>query len=238
MERVCDILNLLASSADPTPLVAVAKAVDLPKSSAFRYLVTLEGRNYVERDPLTGDYRLGPGIVPLQAQRLEQLVQRARPYLERLRDELGETINLGRLHGARVVYLDIVESDRMMRLSARPGTRDYLHSTALGKAIAAVLPEDRVAALLQAEGMPSVTERTITDQDAFFRELAKVRRIGYALDDRENEPGGRCVAVSFPSWPDTGLSLSAPAARFPRDEVADVAGRLRQVAVELSGGGL
>src|SRR6266511_2671442 len=195
VHRVCEILDLLQQASSGAALLDVARATRLPKSSAFRYLATLERRRYVERDPVTGSYRAGSAFLPLRAHEPELLARRARPHMERLRDRLGETINLGMLEGNRVIYLEIVESHRAMRLAARRGDRDPVHATALGKAIAANLPDRRVRAILEAEGMPQLTQRTLTDQDAYLVEMAGTRERGYALDDGEHEIDGRCVAV-------------------------------------------
>lgn len=233
-QRVCDILDLLQESASDVALVRIAEATDLPKSSAFRYLATLESRSYVEQNPETGDYRIGPGLLPLQTRQFDLLAHRARPYMEQLRDEFGETINLGLLDGSRVIYLAIVESPKTMRLAARPRDRDFIHSTALGKAIASRLPDERVCAILDVEGLPRLTERTITDPDAYLDELKTVRDRGYAVDIGENEPDGHCVAVPIRgSRLPLALSLSAPAVRLPTDGSAHVVAALTRVAAEL-----
>jgi IclR family acetate operon transcriptional repressor len=240
-QRVCDILDLLQQRPDGVALPHVAEVTGLPKSSAFRYLATLESRRYVERDPVSGDYRLGLAFLRLQARRLDLLAQRARPWLEALRDRFEETINLGLLDGTRVVYLDIVESPKSMRLAARPGDRDHVHATALGKAIAAQLPEDQVKAIVTSSDMPALTPHTITDEARFFDELARVREQGYAVDNGENEPDGRCVGVPivgsrFPA----ALSFSAPVSRFSIGQVEEVATALKEVAAALAddfGGG-
>jgi IclR family acetate operon transcriptional repressor len=235
VERVCGVLNLLQESADGVSLAEVAAATRLPKASAFRYLWTLEQHRYVERDPLTGLYRFGLAFLPLQARQLDLLRQRALPQMEKLRDEFGETVNLGLLDGNRVIYLEIVESMRSVRLAARPGDRDAVHSTALGKAIAASLPADRVRAILAAEGMPAATPRTITDPDAYLLELATVRRDGHAVDNGENELDGRCVAVPLTSLGlPAALSVSAPAARLPLRRVGEVAAALAHAVGQLA----
>lgn len=192
VQRVCDILDLLQESASDVSLVRIAEATALPKSSAFRYLATLESRSYVEQNPETGDYRIGPGLLPLKTRQFDLLARRAQPYLERLRAEFEETINLGLLDGTRVIYLAILESPKAMRLAARPLDRDFVHATALGKAIASQLPEERVHAILEVEGLPRLTERTISDTEAFLAELRLVRQRGYAVDMGENEPDGHC----------------------------------------------
>jgi IclR family acetate operon transcriptional repressor len=234
VDRVCSVLNLLQESSEGVSLMDVAAATGLPKASAFRYLWTLESHRYVERDPVTGLYRFGLAFLPLQARQLGLLRQRALPHMEKLRDEYGETVNLGLLDGNRVIYLEIVESLKSVRLAARPGDRDALHSTALGKAIASSLPAKRVRAILAAERMPAATSKTITDPEIYLRELEAVRRDGYALDNGENEPDGRCVAVPITSLGlPAALSLSAPAARLPLRRVGDVAGALARAAERL-----
>lgn len=237
VERVCSILDLLQESVSGVSLIDVAQATDLPKSSAFRYLWTLEAHRYVERDESTGSFRLGLGFVAMQSRQLEVLRQRVRPWLERLRDEFDETTNLGILDGDSVIYLEIIESRRGVRLAATRGSRDPLHSTALGKAMAAHLPESRVREILKQRGMERRTANTITTPDDYLTELARVKRVGYAVDDGENEVDGRCVAVALPSTrPPAAVSFSAPAARFPLQDVAKVAAALQDLAARITSG--
>lgn len=234
VQRVCAILNLLQETVDGVPLPALAAATELPKSSAFRYLWTLENHRYVERNPETGLFRLGLGFVGMQSRHLEVLRGRGRPWLEKLRDEHDESANLGILDGDRVIYLDIVESKRSVRLAASRGDRDPLHSTALGKAIAAHMDRQRVRELLERAGMEQRTPNTITDIDTYLDELEKVRRVGYAVDDGENELDGRCVAVPILGTRlPAAISLSAPAARFTVRDVERAAKALHEVAEQL-----
>jgi IclR family acetate operon transcriptional repressor len=171
----------------------------------------------------------------MQSRHLEVLRERVRPSLERLRDALDETTNLGVLDGHHVIYLEVIESRRSVRLAASRGVHDPLHSTALGKAIAAHLPEKRVRELLEQAGMPRRTADTITDIDDYMAELAKVRRMGYALDNRENEPDGRCVAVPILGTRlPAAVSVSAPEARFTMRDVEEAAQTLIGVASEIT----
>jgi IclR family acetate operon transcriptional repressor len=236
VQRVCDLLDLLQREPEGVSLVRAAEVTQLPKSSAFRYLSTLEARRYVERDDENAVYHIGLALLPLQARQLDVVTQRARPYLEELQREFGETANLGLLDGHGVIYLDIVESDHTMRLAARPGDRDPIHATALGKAIAAELPIERVKEILKSEGMPRLTDRTITKRRDFFLDLDQTRERGYAIDDGENEIGARCVAAAVPavSLP-LALSIAAPAARFSEAEVPKAGKRLRDLAARFGG---
>nr|WP_091807964.1 IclR family transcriptional regulator [Prauserella marina] len=235
MERVCSILNLLQESIDGVSLIEVGQATELPKSSAFRYLWTLEVHRYVERDEQTGLYRLGLGFVGMQSRHLEVLRERARPWLEELRDDFEETTNLGILDGDHVIYVDIVESRHKVRLAASRGDRDPLHSTALGKAIASQLPDSRVRDLLDRTGMERQSDNTITSIDAYMDEIAKVRRLGYAVDNGENAADGRCIAAPLlGTHLPAALSISAPAARFTLKDVEKAARKLLDVAEQIT----
>jgi IclR family acetate operon transcriptional repressor len=235
VDRICDILDALADNPDGAQLALVAQAANLPKSSAYRYLAALEAHNYVERNPDTSRYHLGLAFRPQHTKSLDRLADLARPALMALRDRLGETTNLGMLDGTEVVHTVVAESPHMMRLAAREGERGSIHSTALGKAICAALPEARVHKILTTTGMPKVTDATITDPARFISELERVRHDGYAVDDAENQPNGRCVAVRIDGLAFlAGVSVSAPAHRFPIGQIPAVAVQLADIARSLS----
>jgi len=236
ISRTCAVLRMLGESGNEgASLIEVAKVTNLPKSSAHRYLLVLESEAFVERDRRTQRYRLGVDFVSHEPNPIERLIQRAHPLLESVRDKWNETANIGMLVGQSVVYLDIVESAKAVRLSARKGDKDSIHATALGKVIAAYLPEKEVRAILRRTGMPKLTSKSITKRDIFVAELENVRARGYAVDDRENEEEGRCVAVYVPglSAP-TAVSISGVASRFPMSKIFDAAETLHAIAEELT----
>lgn len=233
VDRALDVLDVLRAHPRGTSLAEVARATDLPRSSAFRYLAALEARGYVARDGGARPYRLGPAFAGADS-RLQVLAAAARPLLEGLRDRFRETINLGVLDGNGVMYLDVLESPMAIRFAARPGDRDPIHSTALGKALAAQLPDAEVRRILAAEGMAALTSRTITDPDEYLRQLVAVRTKGYAHDNGENEEHGGCVAVAITEVDvAAALSLSAPAARLAPAGTEEIAEALRQTAARI-----
>lgn len=230
-ERVCAILDLLQQSREGVTLGQVAEATALPKTSAFRYLWTLEQHRYVERDDKTGTFRLGTGIIGMASLKLDILIERARVWLDEVRDELEETVNLGVLEGHKVVYVAVSESTRAVRQAARVGDLESIHSTALGKALAADMPEETARRILEQQGMPRHTPNTLTAPEDYLEELRRVRRLNYAVDNGENEVDGRCVAVSIRNIPlKAAVSLSAPSSRFPSNQVKPVADRLQILA--------
>ncbi|AYY13230.1 IclR family transcriptional regulator [Actinobacteria bacterium YIM 96077] len=228
VHRVCDIFDLIQKRPEGITLGAISELRDFPKSTGYRYLASLEQRRYLTREPGTNVYRMGPAFLPLQTRQMKVLADHLRPHLLRLRDFYNETLNIGALDGTRITYVDILESPSTVRLAARPGDRDYVHATALGKAIAATLPDSRVMEILESDGMPRRTARTITTPGAFFTELEKVRQQGFAIDNGENEEHGCCVAVPLPyvDLP-VAVSLAAPSSRVGVDELPGIAHTLR-----------
>lgn len=237
VQRVCLILNRLQENVDGITLNEVISATGLPKASAFRYLRTLQNNHYIER----GDdsvFRLGLGFLGMQSRQLEILRKRALPVLERLRDEFGETANLGLLDRHEVIYVDIAESRRGVRLAAVRGEHAPLHASALGKAIASRLPDERLAEVLTETGLPPRTAHTITTPEQFAEELNRVRRLGYAMDDQEEQEDGRSVAAPLlgTNLP-AAISVSGPAFRFSVPEMRVVAGAVVTAAAGLITGG-
>lgn len=230
VQRVCDLLDLLQGDDGGTSLARAASVCGLPKSSVFRYLSTLEARHYVERDD-NGDYRIGLAMLPMQSRQLDVMTRRVRPILQRLREESGETVNLGMLDGSTVVHLDVVESRQAMRLAARVGSREALHAGAMGKILAARLDREDVKAILQAQGMPRLTPSTIVTLKDVVEHLEIVREEGFALDDAETELGGRAVAVAVEDIHlPLALSVSGPQARLELDAVPELVAQLHEAA--------
>jgi IclR family acetate operon transcriptional repressor len=239
VDRVVDILDALRQSPRGLSLGALAAAAGLPKSSAFRYLATLEARGYVIRDDAGDTYRLGQALGQLQPRELARLSMVARPHLQELAERFQETVNLGVLDANRIAYLEVAESPRAIRFVARRGARDRIHSSALGKAVASKLREEEVRRILRVEGMPACTTATITDVELYLAELGEVRARGYSLDRGENEDGGECVGVVLPgSSTPAAISLAAPAGRLDpmtiKDAVAALRGAARAIAAEVA----
>lgn len=231
VERTCDILDTLAAATRPVSPVDLATACGLPKASLFRYLTVLEARRYVDRAP-AGDYRLGIAFANFQVDQFEQLARVARPALIELRDRFGETANLGLLVGSKVTYLDIVESERSVRLAARKNDRDDLHCTALGKAIIAAMSDASITELIGVR-YGKRTVHTSTGWPALKADLARIRSRGFAIDDEENELGGRCVAVRIPGELPAAISVSAISTRLALNEVDEVADQLKIAAARV-----
>lgn len=239
LAKALDLLHVLAQSETDLPLAELSRELGLPKSSVFRYLATLEERGYVQRSSTTDGYRLGLKLFELGSRVAAQFNVReeALPQMRYLLETFRETVNLGILHDGEVIYLEILESTRAIRMAAQPGQRDLTHCTALGKAMLAYLPAPEVEAILARHGMPALTAQTVTTVDALTAELDRVRRVGYAEDVGENESGVRCVGA--PVFNHQGavvaaLSVSGPASRLSTTEVEAIGKELVRVTGAIS----
>jgi IclR family acetate operon transcriptional repressor len=160
--------------------------------------------------------------------------------LESLARESGETAHFAILdaHEGRVVHLARVESPHPVRaVPSRTGEPHPFHCLSVGKAIAAFLPEEERKLLLSRSRFERFTPRTITRRGDLERELGKIRRLGYAVDDEEYHEGIRCVAVPVLGRADAvlgGLNLAGPANRMTLDRLEELAPLLGRAATAIA----
>lgn len=223
----------------PSTLTNLTRSTGADKAAVYRILNTFEASEYVVKDNTTKKYGPGPKLISLAHSILESvdLVQATRPYLLELVEQFGETVNLGTLIGGQIHYLDVIDSQHNLRMSRRPGMRDHIHSTALGKAILSTLPSDTAEKLLRSVDLERVTQRTLVEIPALLDEIESVRQLGYAIDDQENDIGAVCIAapiVGLPRGELAAVSVSGPAARMTGPAVMRIAEGLKRVVKELS----
>ena len=235
LSRGLDVLEALArADEDGLGPSALGQRVDLDKATVTRLLRTLVEAGYVTQDETTRRYRLTGRILWLAHRATVRLDLRsvARPHLTALRDELGETVHLGVMESLRIVYVDKLEAENSIQLVSAVGQTMPLHSTSLGKAMLAALPEaEREATYARLELTPR-TDRTIRDLDALREEVRLTQLRGYSTDDRENEPHGACVGAAIlgaDGRPAGAISISGPHFRI-HDRLPYFGERARAVA--------
>lgn len=196
--KALDILDRMATSA-PCTVAHLCQHTGITKPAAYRILKTLDQRGYVVRDEVRREYSLGPALYGLSraARNSTDLVRLIRPAMQSLNEEFGETVNLGVVSHGQVVYLDAVESVQRLRTTVQIALRDRVHTTALGKAVLAALPEEEAREQLAEADWSQLTSNAAGSADELLESLAAFRRLGYAVDDEENEVGSRCVAASI-----------------------------------------
>jgi DNA-binding IclR family transcriptional regulator len=215
VSKALEVLEAFRSS-EELSLAEISVRVGLNKSRVFRLLHTLVEHGYVEKNWDGTRYQLGLKLLERAACVRMDLRQVALPYMRTIHEQFNETVNLGILEGQQIVYIGTLESSRPIRMAEVIGNRSPVHSTALGKAIVAYLPDADLKAVLSSISYTKLTERTITDAEKLSKELQKVRRRNYAFDDRENDPEGFCIAAPIFDRrivPVAAISVSGPADR-------------------------
>lgn len=241
LNKSLDLIEALAGN-DAMTVADLASDSGVNKAAAYRILNTLERRGYAVRSP--GEvrrYSMGPAMKSLTRDSSSpgDLLELARPRMRRLWEEFDETVNLGVLSNNKVLYLDILESERGLRTTVSVGTYDDLHSTALGKAMLATLPALEARSRLTKTELVAKTPRTITSVPAMMQELERTRERGYALDDEESEAGARCIAAAV-TGPEPhphllgAISVSGPTWRIDNHMVERIGARLQEMTDEIN----
>ncbi|MBQ8537551.1 MAG: IclR family transcriptional regulator [Clostridia bacterium] len=217
LQRGLAILELLAETPQGMTLGQIAAHLDLPKSSAFNLLHTLEDAKYLRMTP-QGAYQLSLKMFEVGAQAVNQVDVTAvlRQYMGDIHQALDETTHLGVQSGLEVLYIDKLESTQSIRMASRIGARMPLYATAMGKAFLACMTDDEVRALYKGQPLTPLTPNTLTDVEALIRQLHEVRRSGVAMEREENSPDVSCMAVVIrnrQNEPVYALSISAPSFR-------------------------
>lgn len=242
LDRGMKVLSLVAAS-DGLSLSEVASSSGLPASTAYRMLTTLEGHGMVEFDRVdqlwsvgAGAFRVGSGFL-----RRRRLADRARPVMQKLMEQTGETANLGILQDGGVVFISQIETHQAIRAFFRPGSVSPTHASGIGKAILSHLDVERVAAIIR-PGLTGYTNATRMTASSLAADLSEARKRGYAIDDEERFDGMRCVAAAiFNEFaePIAGISVSGPTVRVTEERAASfgpiVADAARSVTEAIGG---
>ncbi len=231
IHKLLDLLECLAVG--PHSAAELAERMGVAKPTVYRILRTLQSRDFVTKEVGGPNYRFGSAFVALEAatRGSTDLVSLARPLMEQVAAEFGETVNLAVPSNGQVLYLAVIEGGHRLRTHIPAGTRDHVHSTALGKAILAAFPEEEARVVLSTVDRVSRTPATLVSVPALLRELALVRTRGFAIDNEENELGTICVAAAF-SDP-AGRATGAISTSGPRWRVTDeIVGAMGEALVE------
>jgi DNA-binding IclR family transcriptional regulator len=195
----------------------VTQRTGISKSTVFRILTTLTRLGYVVRDSSRCYYvsQAMGDLVSAEAS-VEAVRRAALPHMLDLRNQFGETVNLGRLEFDKVKYVEVVPSEYALRLHERPGATVCLHASALGKAILAFSDAEFAANLIRGRELTRFTRSTITDPQELIAELRRVRERGYALDRGETSSLATCVAapIERSGAVIAAISISGPSSRF------------------------
>lgn len=236
VHKAIDLLECLAAA--PLSAADISRQIGVAKPTVYRLLGTLQSRGFVTKEQGSGRYMLGKAARALGgAGGAGDLISLTRPFTARLAAAYGETVNVAVKSGSEVLYLDVLQSGHRLRTDMPAGGRDHLHSTALGKAILAQLPEAEARAILTSADRVAVTPSTVVAVPALLRQLAVIRQRGFAVDDEENEVGSVCIAGAICGHDDRpvgAISVSGPRWRIDDQLVKTIGADLVTICSSLS----
>jgi len=206
----------------PCGVTELAGDLDMGKSAVHNHLTTLQKHGYVLKDG--DDYRVGLKFLEVggHSRKSMEVYQVAEPEVKSLAADTGELANLLVEEQGMGVYLMRAKGDDAVDLDTYAGLRTHLHTTALGKAILANLPESRVDEIIERHGLEQKTPKSIGTRQELFQVLEGVRERGYAIDDGERLEGLRCLAAPIKSSSGEvlgAISVSAPASRVSDEDL-------------------
>jgi len=240
LAKALRILDTVGRFQHGTSIAALSKELRMGKSTVHRLLATLREFDLIWFDPATSQYALGSRILRWSDLLVRQnlLVRHGLPILRNLVDVGHETANLAVLDGSEVLYVAQVECRERLRMSEAVGTRQPAHSTALGKALLAILSEQEIDQLYgKVDAFKSLTSNTITDPRRLKDHLRKVRSEGVAYDFEENVVGVVCMGAAvrnFTGKTIAAMSISLPIQRLRVDNLITLKEHLLEAVGRLS----
>lgn len=238
VERALDILLCFTREEPTRSLTQIAESVRMSKTTVHRLLLTLENKRFLKRDKVTGLYRLGFRFIEMASLVFHDvdLNRWARPYLQSISEQCGETVDLSVLDGAHVIYIEVVESPQRVKIAAAVGQRLPAYCTASGKAILAFMPEDLVRQVLSQE-MKKYTEQTSISIPDILEDLRTTAERGYAISEQEYEKD--INAVSAPIFdaegkPIAAIAVAGPSFRLGKERFSEIGELIRREAKVIS----
>jgi IclR family transcriptional regulator, acetate operon repressor len=234
--KLMSVLDAIASCDEPPRFSDILVMTGEPRGTLHRHLRHLVGEGLAEVD---GDGRYRPGLRLLnlasRAWETNDLRRIARPHLEALGEAVGETVHLGVLRGAEIVYIDKVEARQAVRMYSRVGNASPVHCTGIGKAAISTFPDKRLRDLLRSLTFRRFTPSTVSGAEEFARQIDQVRQQGFAFDLEEHEQGIRCVAVPVSArGVAAGVSVTAPAYRAQPERMEEWKAPLKRAAAAIN----
>jgi len=228
VEKVLQIIEAMAQSKESLRLQDIAQRVDMPASTALRFLNTLMQCGYARQDAENLRYSLTLKFMHIGSLVSSQISIRdvARPYLANLAQKCNESVCLAIEQDMEIVYIDVIDGpDGMLKITQRIGKLAPIHSTGIGKLMLLNYDLKQLDHIIEKKGLKALTPNTITSKDELLQELDKIKQRGYALDDEECELGARCLSAGIKDYTGkyvAGISVSGPTARMTMEYIEQI----------------
>lgn len=239
LEKGIRILTLFSRETPSMSAIEIARQLDLPASTAYRYLAVLREHHLIVQER-SGVYRLGTKILELAGCVIRPTLREiALPIMRTLSNQEGETVILSSLRDHDGVCLERIEGHHALRVSHQRGAVFPLHAGASGKALMAFLDADRQDTIIERFGLTRFTPNTITDPGKLREELDRIRRLGYAESSSEVDEGTYGIGAPILSADGqvlASLCVSAPTHRLEGNKRDRVIRRVVRSAGKISEG--
>jgi IclR family transcriptional regulator, pca regulon regulatory protein len=240
LSRGLAILSVLSKTPFSLNLTELSLRLHLSKSTLQRLTYTLQYLGYLERDPETKRFRLGPQILSLGLSIMENLDLRkvALPYLQETSKEIGETVSLAVLEGTEIVYVERVKTQQLLNINLQVGSRLPAYCSSMGKAMLAFLPEGQLEEVLKRMKLTALTPYTITLKKDLKTELQRVRIRGFSTNNEEMSVGVRSAAApvrNFAGEVIAAVNMAVPSIRVSQEKLETVlAKKVMETAEKIS----
>ncbi len=233
------VLDQVAAFGHPVRFGEILSKSAYPKPTLYRFVQTLTNQGMLSYDPDRQTYAPGVRLVRLAHAAWAQstLAPVARPYLDALSADVGETVHLAQLDNAQVLYLDKRNAVQPVQMYSQAGKVGPAYCTGVGKVMLAFTPEPQLDRIIAQQSFHAFTPETLTTPDALMEELDNIVARGYGFDREEHEPGIICIAVPIlteKGRPLGGLSVTSTTARQSLDKLEKLAPMLQQTARDIA----
>ncbi|WP_374684641.1 IclR family transcriptional regulator [Variovorax sp. ZS18.2.2] len=238
--RLFGLLEVMAAKDQRYSLQGLVEETGMPKPTLHRMLQQLEGAGLLQREGDGRHYGIGTRLRRLSENLLfnDSLHGARHTVLRQLVEEIGESCNLTSLSGSEVVYLDRVETAAPLRFYLHPGSRVPVHCSASGKIFLSQMSAAQRRRLLSNAPLETCTPKTLTDAEALEKEVQRVRKDGFAIDNEEFLPGLLCIAALVPSGDEAPsnlcIAVQAPIMRLDAAKAKALLPALQRAALALS----
>ncbi len=233
--KALDVLDRVAQVGRPVRFSELLAEGGYPKATLYRFLQTLTHQGMLAYDADRQTYALGVRLVRLAHAAWSQssLAPLARPFLDRLSSDVGETIHLAQLDLGQVLYVDKRNAARPVEMFSQAGKVGPAYCTGVGKAMMAFLPDEALQRAIERQSFHRFTDQTLDTPERLLAELEVIRCRGFAFDREEHEPGIICIALPILTRGGRvmgALSVTSTTARSTLDTLAGLAPNIRETA--------
>jgi len=237
--KALKVLDQVAEFGRPVRFTELLESSEYPKATLYRLLQTLTQQGMVSFEPESGFYSLGVRLVRLahQAWRTASIAPVARPYIDALSLEIGETVHLAQLDHGQVLYVDKRNAAIPVEMYSQAGKVGPVYCTGVGKAMLAWSRIDAQTRIIEQQSYHRFTDNTLTSRRALRAELDIICSRGFAFDNEEHEAGIICVALPILSQSGAvlgGLSVTSTTAHHSLDSLAALVPHMKTTVSRIS----